>query len=166
MLCRKRWPLSPHIILESILLISRDGWGVCTNALYRLNACRSVSCSPIPQRVGWSGWRSWEVKPGCISLVFGPVSQCFTWNVAGCCGRRKAGCDVSRETWVWWVRNVGVVSRETRPDSWGVGDSGWSVLPLPYWLPGGGWCFTWNTGLVNTPGSDSEGVKAKAVRAR
>ena len=70
--------------------------------------------------------------------------DCFTWNAAGCCGRRKAGCDVSRETSVWWVRNAGVVSRETRPNSWGVGDSGWSVLPLPYWLLGGSWCFTWN----------------------
>ena len=54
---------------------------------------------------------------GCVSLVFELVSPCFTWNVVGCCGRRKAGCDVSRETSVWWVCNAGVVSCETRSDS-------------------------------------------------
>ena len=66
----------------------------------------------LVDRVGGRGKSSLVAFPWCLD-PFLNVSR----EVAGCCGRRKAGCDVSRETWVWWVRNVGVVSRETRPDS-------------------------------------------------
>jgi len=104
-------------------------------------------------------------KSGLCFPTFGLGSRCFTWNVAGCCRRRKAGCDVSRETSVWWVCNAGVVSCETRSDSWGVGDSGWSILPLPYWLLGGVGVSRETPDSWTLPVLGSEVVKTKAVRA-
>jgi len=60
---------------------------------------------------GWVGvWVVWDDFGVCC--LFSPTSccegWCFTWNMAGCCRRRKAGCNVSRETfggcgrWEWF----------------------------------------------------------------